>query len=163
MSGETMEELRAKLVVFEELIREVQQAGLLSGALDGKYLRLSLDMEWFDDARMAVGDENETLKITLQKSAGANSNDELREKLAAAITELERLGRCNEQLSSSHAEQINHQNQRLAAAEAKKMLNTCEACGDQKEELDDWSVCYKCRYDQTVRKLSQPGDDDNES
>jgi hypothetical protein len=64
--GKTMEELRAKLVVFEELIREVQQTRLLSGALDGKYIRLSLDAEWFDDARDAVGDEREALKVTLQ-------------------------------------------------------------------------------------------------
>ena len=112
--GKTMEELRIKLTNFEKLIREVQQAGLLSGVLDGKYIRLSLDAEWFDDARMVVGDESEALKITLH--AGA---DELREKLAVAEAELERLGRCNEQLSSSHAEQINHQNKRLAAAEAR--------------------------------------------
>jgi hypothetical protein len=54
-----MSDKRSKLTIFEELIREVQQAGLLSGALDGKYIRLSLDAEWFDDAREAVKDESE--------------------------------------------------------------------------------------------------------
>jgi predicted RNase H-like nuclease (RuvC/YqgF family) len=42
---------------------------------------------------------------------------DLKVKLKAAEAEVERVGRCNEQLSYSHAEQINHQNKRLAASE----------------------------------------------
>jgi len=44
--------------------------------------------------------------------------EELRTRLAAAEAEVARLGRCNEQLSLSHAEVVNSQNKRLAAAEA---------------------------------------------
>jgi DNA repair exonuclease SbcCD ATPase subunit len=44
---------------------------------------------------------------------------ELQQRLAAAETEVARLGRCNDQLSRTHAEIINSQNANLAAAEAR--------------------------------------------
>jgi DNA repair exonuclease SbcCD ATPase subunit len=66
--------------------------------------------------------------------------EELQKRLAAAETEVARLGRCNDQLSRTHAEIINSQNANLAAAEARLTEFNLQAAEQVKCEVEHTRV-----------------------
>jgi hypothetical protein len=64
----------------------------------------------------------------------------LEQRLATAEAEIERLGRCNEQLSLSHAEIINSQNAELAEVKA-LLREASEAVEQEVERLYNLETC----------------------
>lgn len=94
------------------------------------------------------------LRLALSESEADRNNAQ--DKLAAAATKIERLGRCNEQLSRSHAEQINYQNQRLAATQA--LLQEAVGWCERTDTYECRSWCKRAKEECIMNPVGTPID-----